>query len=77
MTKVGSEWMEDWQAAELVHELRRITDPSVLKTDQESEEDRKRAEEIVRIFQAWDAEEIFERFGKYASVLSVKSMLIS
>lgn len=50
---------------ELVDELRQITNPAILKTDDEAKADRARAQEICRTFNVQYPDDVFDRFGKY------------
>lgn len=58
--------MESWERRLLILELRDITRPYVLKTDEEAFRDRARAREICRAFRCDYPEDVFEDFGRYA-----------
>ncbi len=50
---------------ELVNELRQLTDPATLKTDEEAAADRTRAGQICRQLGYRDRDDVFERYGRY------------
>ncbi len=54
------------EIADLIHELRHISDPSVFKTDEQHEADCARKREICKMFDARYVDDVFDRYGKYA-----------
>lgn len=57
--------MNSHELAGLVYELRQVTNPAKLKTDEEHERDNLRAKEIVKRLGEADVDAVFERYGMY------------